>query len=69
MTRSASDTLKSDCEDLADIRGGETVSMAGTLGLALTTVGESDLPQMGGSVTVGEETWEFDEALLLRRSR
>ncbi len=52
------------CEDLADIRGGETVSMAGTLGLALTTVGESDLPQMGGSVTVGEETWEFEEALL-----
>ena len=38
--------------------------MAGTLGLALTTVGESDLPQMGGSVTVGEETWEFEEAFL-----
>ena len=54
-----------DCEDLADIRGGETVSMAGTLGLALTTVGESDLPQMGGSVTVGDETWQFDAALLL----
>jgi hypothetical protein len=54
------------CEDLEDIRGGETVSMAGTLGLALTTVGESDLPQMGGSVTVGEETWEFDEAFLFQ---
>ena len=52
------------CEDMADIRGGETVSMAGTLGLALTTVGESDLPQMGGSVTVGEETWGFEEAFL-----
>jgi hypothetical protein len=52
------------CEDLVDVRGGETVSMAGTLGLALTTVGESGLPQMGGSVTVGEETWEFEEAFL-----
>ena len=57
------------CEDLADIRGGETVSMAGTLGLALTTVGESDLPQMGGSVTVGEETWEFEEAFLFEFRR
>ena len=52
------------CEGLADIRGGETVSMAGTLGLALTTVGESDLPQMGGSVTVGDDTWDFSEAFL-----
>jgi hypothetical protein len=52
------------CEDLADIRGGETISIAGTLGLALTTVGESDLPEMGGSVAVGEETWEFEEAFL-----
>ena len=41
-----------------------TVGMAGTLGLALTTVGESDLPPMGGSVTVGDESWEFKEAFL-----
>jgi hypothetical protein len=54
------------CEGLADIRGGETVSVAGTLGLALTTLGESDLPQMGGSVAVGEETWEFTEAFLFQ---
>ena len=53
------------CQDLADIRGGETVSIAGTLGVALTTVGESNLPQMGGSVTVGDETWQFDAAMLL----
>jgi hypothetical protein len=52
------------CEGLADIRGGGTVDMAGTLGLALTTVGESDLPPMGGTVTVGDETWEFTEAFL-----
>jgi hypothetical protein len=54
------------CEGLADIRGGETVSVAGTLGLALTTLGESDLPPMGGSVAVGEETWEFTEAFLFQ---
>ena len=54
------------CEGLADIRGGGTVDMAGTLGLALTTVGESDLPPMGGSVAVGDETWEFTEAFLFR---
>ena len=54
------------CEGLADIRGGETVSLAGTLGLALTTVGESDLPPMGGSVTVGDETWDFPEAFLFQ---
>jgi len=53
------------CEDLVDIRGGETVSMAGTLGVALTSVGESDLPPMGGSATVGDETWQFDAAMLL----
>lgn len=52
------------CEDMADVRGGETISVAGTVGLALTTVGESDLPQMGGSVNVGEETWDFEEAFL-----
>jgi len=52
------------CEGLADVRSGETVSMAGTLGVALTTVGESDLPPMGGSVTVGDEAWDFTEAFL-----
>jgi hypothetical protein len=54
------------CEGLVDIRGGETVGMAGTLGMALTTVGESDLPQMGGSLAVGDETWEFTEAFLFQ---
>jgi hypothetical protein len=53
-----------ECTDMADVRGGETVDLAGTVGLALTMVGESDLPEMGGSATVGDETWEFDEALL-----
>jgi hypothetical protein len=53
-----------ECIALSDIRSGETVDMAGRVGVALTLVGESELPEMGGSVTVGDETWEFDEALL-----
>jgi hypothetical protein len=53
-----------ECRELTDIRGGESISFAGTIGLPLTMVGESDLPDMGGSVTVGGETWEFGEAFL-----
>jgi hypothetical protein len=54
-----------ECTDLVDIRDGGTISVSGTLGLPLTMVGDSDLPEMGGSVTVGDETWEFVEAMLL----
>ena len=54
-----------ECTDLVDIRDGGTISVSGTLGVALTLVGQSDLPEMGGSVTVGDETWQFDEAMLL----
>lgn len=53
-----------ECDALTDIRDGGMVSLSGTLGLPLTMVGESDLPVMGGSISVGDETWEFDEALL-----
>ena len=53
------------CTDLVDIRDGGTISVSGTLGLPLTMVGDSDLPETGGSVTVGDETWEFVEAMLL----
>jgi hypothetical protein len=53
-----------ECTGLVDIRGGETIGLSGTLGLPLTMVGESDLPETGGSVTVGDETWEFVEAFL-----
>jgi hypothetical protein len=52
------------CENLTDIRGGGMISLSGTLGMALNVVGESDLPEMGGSVTVGDETWRFAEAIL-----
>jgi hypothetical protein len=52
------------CEGLTDIRSGEVIDMAGTVGMALTTIGESDLPEMGGSIAVGGETWAFPEAIL-----
>jgi hypothetical protein len=54
-----------ECTGLVDIRDGGTISVTGSLGLPLTMVGESDLPETGGSVTVGDETWQFDEAMLL----
>ncbi len=53
-----------ECVDLTDIRSGETIGVSGTIGLPLNMVGESDLPEMGGSITVGDETWEFVEAFL-----
>ena len=52
------------CENLTDIRGGGTISVSGTLGMALNMVGESDLPGMGGTVSVGDESWRFEEAML-----
>jgi hypothetical protein len=52
------------CTGLTDIRGEGTVDIEGTVGMALTMVGESDLPEMGGTATVGGETWDFNEALL-----
>ena len=52
------------CEGLEDIRDGGTVDLAGHLGLPLTMVGEADLPDMGGSVEVGDDTWSFSEAYL-----
>jgi hypothetical protein len=54
------------CEGLEDIRDNGTIDLEGTVGLALTMVGESDLPDMGGTVTVGDETWEFPDAMLFQ---
>jgi hypothetical protein len=53
------------CDGLTDIRGTGTINLAGTIGLPLNLVGQSDLPEQGGSVEVGGETWEFAEAVLL----
>lgn len=53
------------CEDLVDVRQGSTVSMNGEIGLPVDLLVGRQLPATGGSVTVGDETWEFDEATLV----
>ena len=53
------------CDDLVDVRGNGTVSLAGEIGLPVDLLVGRQLPPTGGTVTVGEETWEFDEATLL----
>lgn len=53
------------CDDLSDIRDKGVISLSGIIGVSADVVGmRPDLPESGGSATVGEETWEFDEAFL-----
>jgi len=52
------------CQELIDIRDTGTISLDGTIGIPIDIVGESDLPEQGGSVEVGGETWQFAEAVL-----
>ena len=52
------------CDDLADIRGNGVITITGAISLPLDLLGESDLPPSGGSVEVGGEAWDFDEAIL-----
>ncbi|MDQ2674707.1 MAG: hypothetical protein M3Y40_08615 [Chloroflexota bacterium] len=53
------------CDDLRDIRGGATISLRGEIGLPLDRLVGRQLPETGGTATVGDETWTFDEASLL----
>jgi hypothetical protein len=53
------------CDDLVDVRGNGTVSLAGEIGLPVDLLVGRQLPPTGGSATVGEETWEFEEATLV----
>ena len=57
------------CENLADIRDTGTFTFAGTIGMPLDMIAESDLPESGGAVEVGDETWQFAEALLFSFQR
>jgi hypothetical protein len=52
------------CDDLVDIRGNGTVSLSGEIGLPLDRLKARTLPPSGGSLAVGDETWEFEEAIL-----
>lgn len=57
------------CENLTDIRDTGTFTFAGTIGMPLDMIAESDLPESGGSVEVGDETWQFAEAILFSFQR
>jgi hypothetical protein len=53
------------CEDLADIRDNGVVSVDGVVGIAADMLGmRGDLPPSGGTITVGDETLEFADAVL-----
>ena len=52
------------CADLTDIRDTGTFTFAGTIGMPLDMIADSDLPESGGTVEVGDETWQIPEAFL-----
>jgi hypothetical protein len=52
------------CTDLVEIRDKGTVSIAGTINLPADRAGPRALPATGGTATVGDETWTFEQAFL-----
>ena len=52
------------CENLTDVRDTGTFTFAGTIGMPLDMIGERELPETGGTVEVGDETWQIAEAFL-----
>lgn len=54
-----------ECQELDDIRDNGSISVEGYIALPADMVIERDLPDLGGTVTVGDETWEIAEAYLL----
>lgn len=54
-----------ECVDLADIRDKGMVSVKGYAALPADMVLERDLPETGGTVTVGTETWEIVDPMLI----
>lgn len=54
------------CEQLDDVRGNGTIALSGVVAVPSDLMGErGDLPPSGGSVTVGDETLEFSEAVVM----
>lgn len=53
------------CPELVDIRDNGTISLEGYVALPSDLVLERDLPELGGTVTVGEESWEMVEPSLI----
>ncbi|HSK47585.1 MAG TPA: hypothetical protein VLA05_06225 [Coriobacteriia bacterium] len=54
------------CAQLEDVRGNGTIALSGVVAVPSDLMGErADLPPSGGSVTIGDETLEFSEAVVL----
>lgn len=53
------------CPELVDIRGNGTITLDGVLALPANLVVELDLPEMGGTVTIGDEAIDFGPDLHL----
>lgn len=52
------------CDSLEDVRGNGVISIDGIIRLPIDLLVPRELPPSGGSVDVGDETWEFDDATL-----
>jgi len=48
-----------DCPALEDVRGNGTITMTGYVAAPADLVLELDLPETGGTIMVGDETWEI----------
>lgn len=57
--------LQLSCTEIEEVRGAAVVTVEGTLRVSADMLGlRGDLPQSGGTVTIGEETLAFDSAFL-----
>lgn len=52
------------CPDLIDIRDNGSITLEGVAALPADLVIELDLPETGGTVTVGDQVWEIVDPLL-----
>lgn len=54
-----------ECPEIRDIRDTATITVAGRVGLPADMVVERDLPELGGTFTIGDETWAAEPSHLL----
>lgn len=53
------------CAELVDVRGNGTITMEGVLALPANLVITLDIPDIGGTISVGDEEWEVVDSRLL----
>lgn len=53
------------CPELEDIRGNGTITLEGVLALPADLVIEVDIPDTGGTISVGDEEWEIVDPVLV----